>query len=135
MIKFWTKKIKILLHFTNVQYTLFWNYIFDLFAFYYTRLLGCIFFFSCKHFLFVYIVKQKTTIKFVDFQNLMQIKFCWRQIFEILIIYKPSLGTWKVPHDRFSRFYVYWIQTNKQTNKQTDKQTDRQAKFIYRFSY
>ena len=27
--------------------------------------------------------------------------------------------------DRFSRFDVYWIQTN--------KQTDRQAKFIYRF--
>ena len=36
--------------------------------------------------------------------------------------------------DRFSRFDVYWIQTNKQTNKQTDKQTDRQAKFIYRLS-
>ena len=34
--------------------------------------------------------------------------------------------------DRFSRFDVYWIQTNKQTNKQTDKQTDRQDKFIYR---
>ena len=30
--------------------------------------------------------------------------------------------------DRFSRFDVYWIQTN----KQTPKQTDRQAKFIYR---
>ena len=30
--------------------------------------------------------------------------------------------------DRFSRFDVYWIQTN----KQTDKQTDRQAKFIDR---
>ena len=35
--------------------------------------------------------------------------------------------------DRFSRFDVYWIQTNKQTNKQTNRQTDRQAKFIYRF--
>jgi len=31
--------------------------------------------------------------------------------------------------DRFSRFDVYWIQTNKHTNGQTD----RQAKFIYRF--
>ena len=31
--------------------------------------------------------------------------------------------------DRFSRFDVYWIQTNKQTNRQTD----RQAKFIYRY--
>ena len=30
--------------------------------------------------------------------------------------------------DRFSRFDVYWIQTDTQTNKQTD----RQAKFIYR---
>ena len=29
--------------------------------------------------------------------------------------------------DRFSRFDVYWIQTN--------KQTDRQAKFIYRYIY
>ena len=32
--------------------------------------------------------------------------------------------------DRFSRFDVYWIQTN----KQTPKQTNRQAKFIYRSS-
>ena len=30
--------------------------------------------------------------------------------------------------DRFSRFDVYWIQTDRQSNKQTD----RQAKFIYR---
>ena len=30
--------------------------------------------------------------------------------------------------DRFSRFDVYWIQTDKQTNRQTD----RQAKFIFR---
>ena len=29
--------------------------------------------------------------------------------------------------DRFSRFDVYWIQT--------DRQTDRQAKFIYRYKY
>ena len=32
--------------------------------------------------------------------------------------------------NRFSRFDVYWIQTNKQTNKHPD----RQAKFIYRFN-
>ena len=31
--------------------------------------------------------------------------------------------------DRFSRFDVYWTQTDKQTNRQTD----RQAKFIYRY--
>ena len=30
--------------------------------------------------------------------------------------------------DRFSRFDVYWMQTNKQTNRHPD----RQAKFIYR---
>ena len=30
--------------------------------------------------------------------------------------------------DRFSRFDVYWIQTD----RQTDRQTNRQAKFIYR---
>ena len=30
--------------------------------------------------------------------------------------------------DRFSRFDVYWIQTDRQINRQTD----RQAKFIYR---
>ena len=42
--------------------------------------------------------------------------------------YKPSLESRDVLHkiwpDRFSRFDVYWIQTN--------IQTDRQAKFIYR---
>ena len=34
----------------------------------------------------------------------------------------------KIGPDLFSRFDVYWIQTNKQTNRQTD----RQAEFIYR---
>ena len=33
--------------------------------------------------------------------------------------------------DRFSRFDVYWIQTN----KQTPKHPDRKAKFIYRYEY
>ena len=32
--------------------------------------------------------------------------------------------------DRFSRFDVYWIQTNKQTNKQTDRQTDKPNLYI-----
>ena len=31
--------------------------------------------------------------------------------------------------DRFSRFDVYWIQTD----RHPDRQSDRQAKFIYRF--
>ena len=31
---------------------------------------------------------------------------------------------------RFSRFDVYWIQTNKQTSKQTDRQTDKPNLYI-----
>ena len=40
----------------------------------------------------------------------------------MLIIHKPSLGSYEVPHkiepDRFSRFDVYRTQTNKPTNRQ-----------------
>ena len=32
--------------------------------------------------------------------------------------------------DRFSRFDVYWIQTNRQTNKQTNRQTDKPNLYI-----
>ena len=32
--------------------------------------------------------------------------------------------------DRFGRFDVYWIQTNRQTNKQTDKQTVKPNLYI-----
>ena len=32
--------------------------------------------------------------------------------------------------DRFSRFDVYWIQTNKQTTRQTDRQTDKPNLYI-----
>ena len=50
------------------------------------------------------------------------------QILEIFIIHKHFLGPREVHTKfgavRFSRFDVYWIQTN--------KQTDTQAKFIYR---
>ena len=51
--------------------------------------------------------------------------------FNIHIFYLnfPSYKKKCVP-DRFSRFDVYW----KQTNKQTYKHTDRQAKFIYRYT-
>ena len=63
--------------------------------------------------------------KFREFSNLMKIEFCWRQIFEILIIHKPSWGhvrsrTKCGPH-RFSRFNVYWTQTDSYTL--TDKQS------------
>ena len=32
--------------------------------------------------------------------------------------------------DRFSRFDVYWIQTDRQTDKQTNKQTDKPNLYI-----
>ena len=56
-------------------------------------------------------------------QNLMTIEFCKRQIFENLSINLPwghvrSLK--KLGPDQFSRFDVYW------------KQTNRKAKYIYR---
>jgi len=58
---------------------------------------------------------------FVDFQNLLTIKFCWRQIFEILIIHKPSLGSRVVPHKIWSRSvqpFCRLLNTNKQTPRQ-----------------
>jgi len=57
--------------------------------------------------------------RIVNFQNLMKIKFCWRLIFEILIIHKPwghVRSPKKFGPDRFSRFDY------KHVNKQTDKQ-------------
>ena len=56
----------------------------------------------------------------------------WIQIFEILRIHVNLPGdhvrSYKTfGSDWFSRFDVYWIQTDKQTNRQTDKQTNRQT--------
>ena len=65
-----------------------------------TRLSGRfspIFFFDCKHFLLIQIVKQKLA----DF-----IKKCrgfWILIFEMLIIQKPSLESCQVPHKIWAR--------------------------------
>jgi len=36
----------------------------------------------------------------------------------------------KLGPDRFSRFDVYWIQTDRQTNKLTNKQTDKPNLYI-----
>ena len=61
--------------------------------------------------------------KIADFQ---EIRFftklkTFKTHFFICIIHKPSLWSRDVPQkigpDRFSRFDVYWIQTNKQTDK------------------
>ena len=54
----------------------------------------------------------------------MKIEFWWRQIFEILIIHKPSLGSLDVPQKIWARsVQPFWrlLDTNKQTDKQTDK--------------
>ena len=79
---------------------------------------------KCEYFLFVYIVKQnqkrsKTCglkIKICGFAK-MKIEFCWRQIFEISIIHKPSQVTLRSHTrkglDQFSRVDVYWIQTDR----------------------
>ena len=126
-----------------------------------------IFYFNFEHFLFVYIVKQKQS-KVCGFYKecswtfkFSEIEFCWRLIFETLIIHKPSLvrptgvhlniragpifavlyfgmyrqftitkaaeecagvnvrSRTKFWPDRFSRFDVYWIQTDRQTDKQS----------------
>ena len=51
--------------------------------------------FNCEHVLFVYILKQNKkqlvdfNKKFRGFSEFSKIKFCWRQIFKILIIHKP----------------------------------------------
>jgi len=58
------------------------------------------------------------------FKNLMKIEFWWRQIFNISIIHKPTLGS---PIGSALLTFIGY--------KQTDKQTDRQAKFIYRYVY
>ena len=105
-----------------------------LFAFINTSLLGRfapIFYFSCEHVLFVYIVKQKKIIRgflqkiswiFKILKNLMTIKFWWRQIFEILIIHKPSLGSLDVPQKIWARsVQPFWrlLDTNRQTDIKT----------------
>ena len=64
----------------------------------------------------------------VDFQNLIKIQFCWRQFFETLIIYKPSLGSCKVPHKMWARSVLPFI-----GYKQTDKHQDKQSIDINRY--
>ena len=48
-------------------------------------------------------------------------RICWRLIFKNLITHKPfpchARSYTKFGPDRFSRFDVYWIQTDRQTEK------------------
>ena len=54
------------------------------------------------------------------FSNWMKIEFCWRQIFEILIMHKPSHGSCEVPH----KIWAWSVQPFRRllnTNRQTSK--------------
>ena len=94
-----------------------------------TRLLGRfapIFYFNCEH----WKTKKKN---FADFINknrvlsrfkkkLQKIKNFKTQIFEILIIHKPSLGSREIPHKIWAQsVQPFWrlLDTNKQTDRQT----------------
>ena len=66
----------------------------------------------------LYNVKQKQNKNFADFtlKKKLLIEFCKRQIFENSIIHNPSFGSRDFgPADRFSRFDVYWTQTDEKT--------------------
>ena len=98
------------------------------FLFTLTRLLGRfvpMFYLNCEHVLYVYIVKQNKnnsrifTKNLVDFDGDKYLKF-WSFI-NLPCSHVRSHK--KFGPDWFSRFDVYWIQTN--------RQTDRQAKFIW----
>ena len=71
-------------------------------------------------------ISKKDVVDFQKFLNLMKIKFCWRQFFEILTIHNPSLGLREVPQKNSARsvqpFGRFLIQTNRHPN--------RQAKYI-----
>ena len=78
---------------------------------------------------------------FKIFNNLMKNEFWWRQIFEILIIHKPSLGSLDVPQKIWARsVQPFWrlLDTNRQTDRQTPKQTDKPNLYIdglYKYIY
>ena len=97
-----------------------------------------IFYLNCEHVLFVYILKQRRKIfsdlkkKFADFQEInffTKLKTFKTHFFKFLSFINLPCGHVmshkKFGPDRFSRFDVYWIQTDRQ-------KTNRQAKFIYR---
>ena len=68
-------------------------------------------------------IHYKTKTNFIKkCRGYSEIEFCKRLIFENSIVNKPSLGSPRVPQKiltkRFSRFDVFWIQTDRQTNRQ-----------------
>ena len=72
------------------------------------------------------------TKNFAHFQNLLKIKFCWRQIFKILIIQKPSVRSRDIRHTVWAgSVQPFWrlLDTNRQ---QTPKQTSKVYIYIYK---
>ena len=68
----------------------------------------------------------------VDFQNLMKIEFCWRLIFEVVIIHKPSHGSCEIPHKIWARLdQSIWRLLN--TNRRTDKKKSKMKIRFYLF--
>jgi len=62
------------------------------------------------------------------FNNFNEIEFCWRQIFEILIIHRPFLGPRDVSHKIWAQsVQPFWHLLD------TNGQTSRQAKYLYRY--
>ena len=65
----------------------------------------------------------------MDFQNFQKSNFDGGKFLKILsfinLPWDHMMSHKKFGPDRFSRFDVYWIQTNKQTNKQTNRQTSQ----------
>ena len=59
----------------------------------------------------------------MDFQNFMEIEFCWRLIVLILIIHKPSLGSCEDPQKNWVgsvQSFLRLLDTNKQTPQQAE---------------
>ena len=95
-----------------------------------SRLLGRfepIFYLNCEHVLFVYILKQRRK-KFSGFlKKIKTFKTLFLKFLSFINLPWGSVRSQKkFGPDRFSRFEVYWIQTNKQKDKQTNRQTERQ---------
>ena len=85
-----------------------------------------IFYFICKNKIHrASPCKQITKKNFADFQNFQKSNFDRGKFLKILSFinfpWDHMMSHKKFGPDRFSRFDVYWIQTDKQTNKQTSQ--------------
>jgi len=108
-----------------------------------------IFYLNCEHVFFVYILKLRRK-KFCGikkknsriFKNLIFLQFTKLKTFKkhflkFLSFLNLSCGHVmshkKIGPYRFSRFDVYWIQTNKQTDKRPDKPNSYLDRYCYNF--